>query len=155
MGHTDRYGDGHSRIRRKRELEKVSALFELWRKQHPHDTELDWLFYSGRQGIRSRPARHVWDMYRTTTKTGTPYERSLKKPKKTKKHNMTYLPPEKLDTFTVNRMTGYSFNILPLALTIHWVKERGPSRKTLVSLYPTESSFDLFDNGKDGPSTLP
>ena len=82
----------------KRELEKVSALFELWRKQHPHDTELDWLFYSGRQGIRSRPARHVWDMYRTTRKTGTPYEQSLKKPKKTKKGTMTYLPPEKLDT---------------------------------------------------------
>ena len=82
----------------KRELEKVSVLFELWRKQHPHDTELDWLFYSGRQGIRSRPARHVWDMYRTTRKTGTPYEQSLKKPKKTKKVPMTYLPPEKLDT---------------------------------------------------------
>ena len=25
----------------KRELETVSAIFELWRKQHPHDTELD------------------------------------------------------------------------------------------------------------------
>ena len=24
----------------KRELEKVSALFEWWRKQYPHDTEL-------------------------------------------------------------------------------------------------------------------
>ena len=50
----------------KRELEKVSALFELWRKQHPHDTELDWLFHSGRQGIRSRPARlgHVSDNYK-------------------------------------------------------------------------------------------
>ena len=51
----------------KRELEKVSALFELWRKQHPHDTELDWLFYSGRQGIRSRPGQtrvgHVSDNY--------------------------------------------------------------------------------------------
>ena len=82
----------------KSELEKVSALFELWRKHHTHDTELDWLFYSGRQGIRSRPAKHVWDSYWTTTKTGTPYEQSLKKPKKTKKERMTYLPPEKLDT---------------------------------------------------------
>ena len=82
----------------KRELEKVSALFELWRKQHPHDTKLYWLFYNGRQGIRSRLARHVWDVYLTTTKTGTPYAQSLKKPKKTKKDPMTYLPPEKLDT---------------------------------------------------------
>ena len=76
----------------------MSALFELWRKQHPHGTELDWLFYSGRQGIRSRPARHVWDVYRTTTKTGTPYAQSLKKPKKTEKDPMTYIPPKKLDT---------------------------------------------------------
>ena len=82
----------------KRELEKVSALFELWRKQHPHDTELDWLFYSGRQSIRSRPTRHVCDMYRTTTKTGTPYDQLLKKPKKTKKDHMIFLPLEKLDT---------------------------------------------------------
>ena len=74
----------------KMELEKVSALFELWRKQHPHDTELDWLLYSRRQGIRSRPARHVWEMYRTTSKIGTLYEQSLKKPQKTKKDNMTY-----------------------------------------------------------------
>ena len=76
----------------KRELEKVSALFELWKKQYPHDTELDWLFYSGRQSIRSRPARHVWDTYRTTTKTGTPYEQSLKKAKekKKKKKKKTY-----------------------------------------------------------------
>ena len=66
----------------KRELEKVRALFEWWRKQHPHDTELDWLFYSGRQDIRSRPAKHAWESYRTNTKTGTPlYEQSLKKKK--------------------------------------------------------------------------
>ena len=83
MGHTDRFGDGHIESEWKMELEKVSALFELWRK-HPHETELDWLFYSGKQGIR-RSARHVWDMYRTTIKTGTPYEQSLKKSKKTKK----------------------------------------------------------------------
>ena len=72
-------------IRVEKGVRKVSALFELWRKQHSHDTELDWLFYSGRQGVRSRPPLHVWDMYRTTTKTGTPYAQSLKKPKKTKR----------------------------------------------------------------------
>ena len=32
-----------AKLERKRELEKVSALFELWRKQHPHDTELWFL----------------------------------------------------------------------------------------------------------------
>ena len=64
---------------------------------------MDWLFYNEKQGIRSRPARHVWDMYRTTTKTGTPYEQSLRKAKenknktKKKKDQMTNLPPEKLD----------------------------------------------------------
>ena len=36
----------------KRELENVSALFEWWRILYPYDTDLDWLFYSGRQGIR-------------------------------------------------------------------------------------------------------
>ena len=52
----------------KRELEKVSALFELWRKQHLHDTELDWLFYNEKQGIRSRDrpdtCGHVSDNYK-------------------------------------------------------------------------------------------
>ena len=76
----------------KRELEKVSALFELWKKQHPHDTESDWLFYSGRQSIRSRPARHVWDTYRTTTKTGTITKKSQRKKKKKKKKKPYDIP---------------------------------------------------------------
>ena len=62
----------------------MSALFEFWRKQHSHDTELDWLFYSGREGVRSRPPLHLWDMYRTTTKTGMPYAQSLKSQRKPK-----------------------------------------------------------------------
>ena len=61
----------------KRETENVNSLFEWWRKQYPHDTELDWLFYSGRQDIRSRPARHVWDMYqrRYNKMTLVPYDK--------------------------------------------------------------------------------
>ena len=109
--------------------------------RNPRDTELDWLFYSGIQGIRSRPTRHVWDMHRTTTKTGAPYEPSLKQSKKTKRDHITYLPQKNWKPLTVNRMAGYPFNI---ALTINLVKERGPSRKTSVRLYPTESCFDLF-----------
>ena len=40
----------------KRELKKVSGLFELWRKQHPHDTELDRLFIAeDRTFVLDRP----------------------------------------------------------------------------------------------------
>ena len=39
----------------KRELEKVSVLFELWRKQHPHDTELDCFIVEDRAFVRDRP----------------------------------------------------------------------------------------------------
>ena len=123
----------------KRELAKVSALFELCRKQHPYDTELDWLFYSGRQGIRSQPARHVWDMYRTTRKTGTPYEQSLKSQRKQKRTLWPIYHQRNWTPLTVNRMTGYPFNIWPLALIIHCVTERAPSRKTSVRLYPAEN----------------
>ena len=44
----------------KRECEKASTLFKMWRNQHPRETELDLLFYSGRHGIRSRLAKHLW-----------------------------------------------------------------------------------------------
>ena len=121
----------------KRELEKISALFESWRKQLPHDTEMDWLFYSGRQGIRSRTAWHVWDVHRTTTKTRTPYAQSLKKPKKTKKRPYDLSTTREIGH--VNHMTGYPFNIWPLALTIHCVTEWGPSRKTSLRLYPAKN----------------
>ena len=70
----------------KRELEKASLLFKWLRKQYPHDTKLDWLCYSGRQGIYSRPAKHVWERYQISTKTGTPYEQLLKKQGKQKKN---------------------------------------------------------------------
>ena len=46
-----------------RELEKASALFEWWRKQHPHDTEMDRMCHIGRQDIQSRTAKHVWDRH--------------------------------------------------------------------------------------------
>ena len=46
--------------------------------------------------------------------------------------------PRNWTPLTVHRRTWYPFNIWPLALTIHWFKERGPSRKTSVRLYPTE-----------------
>ena len=49
----------------KRELEKVGALFGTWRKQYPDGMEFDRLFFSGMQGICSRPAKtcvgHVSD----------------------------------------------------------------------------------------------
>ena len=49
----------------KRYLEKASTLFKWWRKQYPHDTELDWMFYSGRQGIYSRTDKYIWNRYQT------------------------------------------------------------------------------------------
>ena len=44
----------------------MSALFELWRKQHPHDMELDWLFYRGRHSFATGQTRvgHVPDNYK-------------------------------------------------------------------------------------------
>ena len=61
----------------KREIETVSTLFDWWRKHYPRDTELDWLLYSGRQGIRARSARHVWNMYRTASLTPPSQHRTI------------------------------------------------------------------------------
>ena len=83
---------------RKRELEKVSALFELWRKQHPHDTEVDWLFYSGRQGHSFATGQTRMGQLSDNYKDWNALWTITQKPKKTKKEHMTYLPPEKLDT---------------------------------------------------------
>ena len=71
----------------KREIENASILFKWWRKQYHQDRELDWMYYNGIQGIRSWTAKHMWDRnraLRTTEKTGTPYEQSLKKTTKKK-----------------------------------------------------------------------
>ena len=64
------------------------------------------------------------------------HSRSQRKQKKTLwpiYHQRNWTP------LTVNRMTGYPFNIWPLALTIHCVTERGSSRKRSVRLYPAEN----------------
>ena len=44
----------------KRQLEEASDAFKMWTIFYPHGTELDWSVYSGRQGIRSLPAKHIW-----------------------------------------------------------------------------------------------
>ena len=75
MGHTDGTTIAIAESEWKREIENASALF----KWFPND-ELDWMFYSGRQGIHSRTAIHVWDRYRTrraTEKSQIPYEQKL------------------------------------------------------------------------------
>ena len=62
----------------KRDVAKANELFKWWKRQYPKNTELDWIMYSGRQGIRTLVAKHVWAKYsrkkRLPQKTGTPYE---------------------------------------------------------------------------------
>ena len=99
----------------KREIEKASALFKWWKNQYPHDTELDWMFYSRRQVIQSRTAKHVWDRYqsRYNKMVLVPYDKyqrmldkqsfktpTAPKPKKKKKDQMTYPSPWKQATST-------------------------------------------------------
>ena len=58
----------------KQQLEEASATFKTWKKVYPHGTELDWSLYSARQGIRSLPAKHVWNDRQNRRMVLVPYE---------------------------------------------------------------------------------
>ena len=45
----------------KRELNDASTVFKTWKTNFPEETEINWWFYSGRMGIRSRVAKHLWE----------------------------------------------------------------------------------------------
>ena len=112
----------------KKVLEKVSALLVWWRKQYPHDTELDWLFYSGRRAfLRDRP---------NTCGKGIRWERQLQSLERLMNNHSKSQNENKKGSYdlfyhrrngaplTVNRIlpyTGYPVNPWPSALTIHWV----------------------------------
>ena len=60
MGNTHCHGNGHSRIRMETTVRRGKNVFKMWKKVHPRGTEFGWTLYSGRQGIRSLPAKHIW-----------------------------------------------------------------------------------------------
>ena len=62
----------------KRHLEEARAVFKTWKKVYPRGTELDWTFYSARQGIRSMPAKHVWKNRQQRRMVLVPYDQYLR-----------------------------------------------------------------------------
>ena len=59
----------------KRKSEEVRALFKMYRKKHYRDPEMDRLFYnSGRQGICTRPAKHVGANNQSRRMVQVPYD---------------------------------------------------------------------------------
>ena len=139
MGHTDRYGDGHSRIRVEKGVRKGERLIRVVEKTTSSwHGWIDCFIAEDRAFVRDRPdtcGTCIGQLERLKRLMNN-HSKSQRKQKRSLwpiYHQRNWTP------LTVNRMTGYPFNIWPLALTIHCVTERGPSRKTSVRVYPAEN----------------
>ena len=58
----------------KRELDDASTVFKTWKTNYPQETEMNWWFYSGRMGIRSRVAKHLWEIRHNNQMDLIPYD---------------------------------------------------------------------------------
>ena len=58
----------------KRELDDASTVFKTWKTNYPQETEMNWWFYSGRMGIRSRVAKHLWENRHNNQMDLIPYD---------------------------------------------------------------------------------
>ena len=74
MGDTHCYGNGNSRIRVETTVRRGERHIQDVEKVYPHGTELNWSLYSARQGIRSLPAKHVWNDRQNRRMVLVPYE---------------------------------------------------------------------------------
>ena len=55
-------------------IEEANTVFKTWRKLYLRGTELDWSVYSVRQGIRSRPSKHVWEINQSCLMVLVPHD---------------------------------------------------------------------------------
>lgn len=46
-----------------RTVQKVEVLFRYWRKAYPNSSKLEWIRYSGMNGLDEIAAKYVWNKY--------------------------------------------------------------------------------------------